>query len=391
MPADSYHHGVRVIEINEGSRPIRTVQTAVIGAIFTADDADNDVFPLNRPFLIAGDESVIGSAGTTGTMARALEAIFDQSRPLIVGVRVAEGADEAESNSNVIGGYDASGNASGIQALFAAKQQLEIQPRIIGAPGLDTQPVVAELVSKSKEFRSFVYARAQGDTKEAAATYRNNFGDRELLLVWPDFTKWNTTTDSNDEIWSVATALGLRAQLDEQYGWHKVLSNVPVQGVTGVSKDVSWQLQSMSTDAGYLNENEVTALINEQGFRFWGSRTCSSDPLFAFESYTRTAQILADTMAEAHLWAIDKSLHASIPRDIIEGINAKLRDLTRNGYLIGGEAWFDPEANTKDTLKNGRLRIDYDYTPVPPLEDLTLRQRITDHHWMQFTASLAGA
>jgi len=92
-----------------------------------------------------------------------------------------------------------------------------------------------------------------------------------------------------------------------------------------------------------------------------------------------------------HLWAIDKSLHASIPRDIIEGINAKLRDLTRNGYLIGGEAWFDPEANTKDTLKDGKLRIDYDYTPVPPLEDLTLRQRITDHHWMQFTASLAGA
>ena len=25
------------------------------------------------------------------------------------------------------------------------------------------------------------------------------------------------------------------------------------------------------------------------------------DPLFAFESYTRTAQILADTMAEAHI------------------------------------------------------------------------------------------
>jgi phage tail sheath protein FI len=26
-----YHHGVRVIEINEGTRPIRTVSTAVVG------------------------------------------------------------------------------------------------------------------------------------------------------------------------------------------------------------------------------------------------------------------------------------------------------------------------------------------------------------------------
>ena len=33
------------------------------------------------------------------------------------------------------------------------------------------------------------------------------------------------------------------------------------------------------------------------------------DPLFAFESYTRTAQILADTMAEAYMWANDKTAH----------------------------------------------------------------------------------
>lgn len=39
MPAD-YHHGVRVVEINEGSRPIRTISTAVIGMVCTADDAD---------------------------------------------------------------------------------------------------------------------------------------------------------------------------------------------------------------------------------------------------------------------------------------------------------------------------------------------------------------
>lgn len=37
MPQD-YHHGVRVIEINEGSRPIRTVSTAVVGIVCTASD-----------------------------------------------------------------------------------------------------------------------------------------------------------------------------------------------------------------------------------------------------------------------------------------------------------------------------------------------------------------
>ncbi len=28
-----YHHGVRVIEINEGTRTIRTVSTAVVGLV----------------------------------------------------------------------------------------------------------------------------------------------------------------------------------------------------------------------------------------------------------------------------------------------------------------------------------------------------------------------
>ena len=44
-----YHHGVRVIEINEGTRPIRTISTAVIGLIATADDADNKTFPPGCP------------------------------------------------------------------------------------------------------------------------------------------------------------------------------------------------------------------------------------------------------------------------------------------------------------------------------------------------------
>ena len=39
MPTD-YHHGVRVIEINEGGRPIRTVATAIIGLVATGSDAD---------------------------------------------------------------------------------------------------------------------------------------------------------------------------------------------------------------------------------------------------------------------------------------------------------------------------------------------------------------
>lgn len=42
--AQDYHHGVRVIEINEGTRPIRTISTAIVGVVCTADDADEKPF-----------------------------------------------------------------------------------------------------------------------------------------------------------------------------------------------------------------------------------------------------------------------------------------------------------------------------------------------------------
>ena len=390
MPAD-FHHGVRVIEINEGTRPIRTVSTAVIGFVATGDAADADFFPLNTPKLITNVREAQGKAGVNGTLAKTLDAIADQTNAICVVVRVETGADEAETTSNVIGGVDSNGKMLGMQALLAAQGQFAVKPRIIGAPGLDTQAVSAELVGIAQKLRGFAYVSAYGcATKEDAVAYRNNFGQREIMIIWPEFSGWDTVTDSTITFSAVARALGLRAKIDNDIGWHKTLSNVAVNGVTGLDKDVFWDLQDPATDAGYLNKNEVTALINKNGFRFWGNRTCASDPLFAFENYTRTAQVLMDTIAEAHLWAVDKPMHASLIKDIIEGINAKFSELKSNGYIIDGTAWFDPAMNTKDTLKSGKLYIDYDYTPVPPLENLMFKQRITDRYLVEFAAAVAA-
>ncbi|TDL95674.1 phage tail sheath protein [Stutzerimonas stutzeri ATCC 17588 = LMG 11199] len=386
-----YHHGVRVLEINEGTRPIRTVSTAVVGMVCTASDADAVKFPLNKPVLLTDVLTASGSAGELGTLARSLDAIADQASPVTVVVRVEEGADEAATTSNIIGGVSPTGEYLGMKALLAAEAQLGVKPRILGVPGLDSLPVTTELVSIAEKLRGFAYASAYGcETVSEALAYRAGFGARELMLIWPDFVSWDTTANANAPASAIARALGLRAKLDEQVGWHKTLSNVPVNGVSGLSKDIYFDLQNPATDAGLLNADEVTTLIRRDGFRFWGSRTCSADPLFAFENYTRTAQVLADTMAEGHFWAVDKPMHASLVRDIAEGINAKFRELKRGGYIIDGQCWFDEAANDKDTLKAGKLFLDYDYTPVPPLENLLLRQRITDRYLVDFAAGITA-
>ncbi|WP_285354632.1 phage tail sheath protein [Pseudomonas sp. lyk4-R2A-10] len=384
-----YLHGVRVLELNDGTRPIRTIPTAVIGMVCTADDADPIAFPLDTPVLLTNVQTAIGKAGVKGTLAASLQGIADQTRPYTIVVRVKEGATEAETNSALIGTTTADGKYTGMKALLAAKAKVGMVPRILGVPGLDSQPVATALTSISQQLRAFCYVSAWDcKTKEEAVAYRENFGAREVMVIWPDFQKWDTATNATVKASAVARALGLRAKIDQEVGWHKTLSNVAVNGVTGISADVFWDLQNPATDANYLNGNEVTTMINEGGFRFWGSRTCSDDPLFAFENYTRTAQILADTMAEAQMWAVDKPMHPSLVRDMIESIKAKFREMIGSGYLIGGDCWYPEDINDKDTLKAGKLYLDYDYTPVPPLEDLTLRQRITDRYLIQFASKV---
>lgn len=388
--ATDYHHGARVIEINEGVRPIRTISTAVIGIVCTGADADAKTFPLDTPVLLTDVRSALGKAGESGTLAHSLDAIADQTQPVVVAVRVAEGENAAETTANIIGGSTPTGKYTGMKALLDSQTRLKVKPRILAVPGLDSLPVATELVSISQQLRAFSYLSAFGaQTKEEAVLYRDQIGAREAMVIWPDFVGFDTQAAAERTLYATARAVGLRARIDEEVGWHKTLSNIDVNGVTGISHSVFWDLQSTATDSDYLNSHEVTTLICNGGYRFWGSRTCSTDPIWAFENYTRTGQVLADTIADAHFWAVDKPMHASLFRDVLEGVNAKFRELKGNGYIVDGTAWFDPAANTPDILKAGKAYIDYDYTPVPPLENLMFRQRITDRYLVSLADSIA--
>ena len=400
MAATEYHHGVRVIETTGTGAAIRVVSTAVIGLVATAPDADDEAFPINTPVLLTNPAGGIGKAGKGGTLARALTAISGQSRALTIVVRVEEGADIAATTSNVIGTVTATGQRTGIQALLAAESELGVKPRIIGAPELDTKAVANALASAAQSLRAFTYVAARdatggyAKTKEEATTYRKEFGQREVMVLWPNFMAWDNTGGSEGTGAAVtlaasAYALGLRAKLDQEIGWHKNISNAVINGPQGITVPVFFDLQNPASDAGYLNALEVTTIIRRSGYRFWGSRTCEEQGgKFAFENYTRTAQVLADTIAEAHFTFIDKPMHPSLVRDMLGYINSRFRDLVSGGYLIGAEAYFDPDRNSKEDLAAGRLLISYRYTPVPPLENLIFEQSITDDFLAEFAAAI---
>lgn len=382
-------HGITITEVSEVARTLATVATAVIGIVATAPAAQAEVFPLDRPVLVVDLAAAIGAAGADGTLAKSLRAIADQASAPVIVVRVAPGANAGATDAAVIGST-VNGLKTGMQALLAAEGQLGLRPRILGCPGLDTQAVTAALVVVAQRLRAMAYAAGRGADTAAAIAYRAQFGARELMLLWPDFVAFDTVANANGTSWATARALGLRAKIDQEQGFHKTLSNVPVEGVVGLTKDIGFDIQDAGSEASLLNAKEVTTLVRSPaGYRFWGSRTTAADSVFAFESSVRTAQVIADTIAGGMMWAIDKPLRPSLVKDIVETINGKLREMVTAGQLIGAKAWFDAAKNTPATLSAGKVTIDYDFTPVPPLENLLLNQRITDSYFADFAAGVA--
>ena len=239
-------------------------------------------------------------------------------------------------------------------------------------------------ISVAKKLRGFVYAAAEGGSVAEAITYRENFGHRELMLIWP-----GTTDDFAGDI--VARAVGLRAQIDETVGWHKTISNVPLVGVTGLDRDISFDLTDPSTDAGVLNGAEVTTIIRQNGFRLWGNRTTAdplTNPSFVFESAVRTSHALQEIVGQIVSPFIDQPMTVGLIKDLLETGNARFRQLAVQGVIQGAEMFFDADQNSPQELAAGRPRFRIQFTPVAPLENPNVDLVITDFYYTDFADQL---
>lgn len=394
--SETRFHGARTKEETDLITAINDIDSSVIGLVVVADDADEDEFPLNTPILLTRVQSVLGKAGKTGTLYKTLKAISDQCSPKVIVVRVAEAkpaeeGEEAQTQSQlIIGGSDADGSYTGMYALLTAEQKTDYRPRILIVPEYDTEEVTSQLCVIAKQLRAFVYASCNGcKTIAEARTYRETFASRELMLLWPNFIAYNPVSGANEDFPAPAYAAGLRAKIDNEKGWHRSLSNIIVSNVLGMSKDVFWALQAEDSDAQTLNNDDITTIIKRNGFRFWGNRVTDTNE-FIFEVYTRTAQILADTIAEAQFETIDGPLTPTNVKDVVSAIKQKLSALVTAGKLLGADCWFDIVDNATTDLRQGKVVIRYKYTPVPPMEDLTLIQTFTDEYIEPAFAALGG-
>lgn len=376
MPT-AFHHGVEIVEIDDGLRPIQTARSSVIGIVGTAPAAADADVPLNTPILLTTPRSA-AILGATGTLPQAIAAIHAQGyAPIIVAARVPDVADDPKTQNNerlaaVIGGTDTgTGARTGIAALETARSVLGVVPRVLLAPGFTQYKLVADaLIAQAGKLRAVSLIDGPNSTTAAAIAYRAQFDSSRAYLIDP----WAVA--DGDVVPVSPHVAGLIAKIDNERGfWHSP-SNNPLLGIERPARPIDFGLGRVDSEANLLNEPGIATLVTEQGIRLWGNRTCSSDQKWTFLSVRRTADMIHESLLQAHLWAVDRAVGKAYVRDVQESVNAYLRHLKSVGAILGGRCWLDEELNTPANLAAGKVYFDFDFTPPAPAERVTFRSHL---------------
>jgi phage tail sheath protein FI len=384
MSALSFHHGTRLSESNETPVLVRVAQSAVVGLLGTAPDADPEKFPLNTPVLLKGTPTDAVGIGATGTLPGAIDAVFDQVGAYTVIIRVEEGADLPSTLSNLVGDAVA---MTGVHALLKSEPMLGIKPRLIAAPGFTSgdgttaNPVVAELIGVLDKLGAVAFVDGPDTTDEDAVAYRALIGSQRVYVVDPKVLVWDAGTDAYVAQPASARIAGVQARVDTELGfWHSV-SNKPINGIGGVTRPVSYGAQS-----NYLNEPHVNTIINTgSGFITWGNRGATEDDLWVFLSVRRTADFINEAITTAYMEFVDKPFSAANVKLMIESGNAAMRTFVANGVIIGGYVWLDQNLNDPTQLAGGSITLSFDIEPPAPMEDIRFIAHRNIQYYLELT------
>ncbi len=397
MAGNGFLHGVEVTEIANGVRPIEQVSSSVIGIVGTAPGADPVAFPLNTPVIVAGsryeaaklDVTTDGTGG--GTLLHALDGIFDQIGATVIVVRVEEGADDSETLTNVIGEVDAdTGQYKGVHGLLASESVNGKVPKILCAPGFTHQrpedaegvetsnPVVAELVTIAERLKAVIIADGPNTNDDAAVQYASDFGSDRVYVIDP----WVKVFKDGEVIIEPASGrvAGVIARTDYNIGFHQSPSNQAINGVVGTARPVDYTPGDANSRANLLNEQSVATIIRQDGYKLWGNLSLADDPKWKYLCVRRTADVLNDALMRSHQWAVDRGLTSTFVAEVVEGVNAVLRDMKNKGQILGGRCWANTDLNTPESIQSGQLYIDFDFTATYPNERMTFRSMLVNDY-----------
>jgi phage tail sheath protein FI len=250
-------------------------------------------------------------------------------------------------------------------------------------------PVGVALASIVDRLRAVAFLDGPGTSYDDAVEYRGDYGSQRISIVDPGVLSWDTENSLYVTKPASAYAAGIQARIDEEKGFWYSFSNELIQNIGGPARPVDFMPNDRDCEANMLNSNQITTIIHDDGFRFWGLRNTGTDPLWAQLSVRRTADMIYESLERAERPRMDKPFSLQLLAGIQGDVNKYLRLLRSRGALIGGKCWIDPTVNTPATFAAGGLTADFDLEPPACLEHLQFRARRNPDYYNDFIEEFA--
>lgn len=352
----------------EAARPV-TINSSSPVAIA----ATSDTHATGRTFY--GDPEAAYDAvkeDTGGNLRLALRLLADQgvACPVLVHA-VRTDADPAVEKAALV---------AEIQDMVNDYGETGVRPQLIVCPDYSYEvDVAAAMDAVASQLWALAVVDCQAADETEATTWAQNFGSRHLLLYGPKVKIQDTLNATVADVAVSPGIAGLIARLDGErpFGWADSPSNRILKGVSGTDRIVGFA-EGQDSEARRLRQAGIGSIVRDTGWRTWGAETTDVDPIWEVLERVRSFYRMLRGMMEASKWARDRRADELLyVRDSVETF---LLEAKGNGAVLGFEAEFPAEKNTKATVTAGKFYLDVKTQNMPTVRELNIELIYTDEY-----------
>lgn len=229
-----------------------------------------------------------------------------------------------------------------------------------------TSPFVSALATICPQIRARAYIHGPNSTNAEAVRFRNTVNSDRILIIDPKGIKNVSGTPVTVPIAPVFAGVRARVVASPE-GVSGSVSNKIIRTLDGVARTIQYPV-----DSNYLNERQVSTVINERGgLRTWGSRLATDVAIWQFDSVRATADMINEALEDLYFVYVDRKLTKANLKMMIEDGNAALRVFQKNDDILGGRVWLS-DLNEPTVNANGKVFLNVEFEPVGIMEQINI-------------------
>lgn len=349
------------ISVN-AARPITVDSTTPIAIVATTDL----VAKLGMKFFGNAELARLEYAtSAAGTLISALDAIIAQGVrcPIILNVV------DAASLTLEAAVITAIGALSTAEAITGYRPDLIIAPEFSGSA-----TVGAAMDAIASRLWCTAIVDVVATTESAALSFAGNFGTRHVLLAGPEIVNVGGIDMAASAVYA-----GVIAAMDASnpFGWAESASNRIAKGVSSTDRIVDYA-DGQDSEARRLRNAGVASIVRDVGWRTYGFETTDIDPIWSPLNRVRSFYKMLRGMILASKWARDRGADELLM--VKQSVEEFMRGLKGAGVVLGFDAYFDTEKNTKTTVTNGQFYLTVEVQDMPTIRELNIELVYVDDY-----------